>query len=106
MKNKKFKYIKLLYIFLIIYIGLFIVNKVGYFEYANYNKKIVTEQQIKKFEADIKNNKDIDITEYIEEPTNYQTKLSNLSLKLSQSINKVTVNLIKGSLKIINNLIE
>ena len=62
MKIKSFIFLCIL----VIYTSIYLMINMGYYEYANYKKKELTEEQIKKFENDVKNGYNIDITSYIE----------------------------------------
>ena len=63
-KNKIFKFIFIVFFmsFLVIYFS----ELTGYYEYQNYKKATLTEEQIKKFEEDVKNGKEVDINKYLE----------------------------------------
>ena len=52
--------------------------------YANQN--ILTEEAIIKFEQDIKEGKDITVSSYLKEEKNYDNKLSEIGLKISNEI--------------------
>ena len=58
----KEKILRTIFLFLfIIYIGIYASNKTGYYEYEMHKKVELTNEQIEKFEEDVKNNKKIDI---------------------------------------------
>ena len=59
MGNQIFRIIFLTLVFL--FIGLYTASSAGYIDYQARNKTVLTEEQIKKFEEDVKNNKPIDI---------------------------------------------
>ena len=90
--------IKIIFIIIfIIYVTLFFSNETGYYEYQNRIKKEMTEEQIKKFEEDVKNGVPVDINNYIDTTeANYQNNFSNLgentsniiSTGISKSVNK------------------
>ena len=87
-KDKKLKIFKGLLIGLfIVYITIYISQLTGYYEYKNYQKKELTEEQISKFEEDIKNGLDVSINDYVVNTNkNYQTGLSRVGLSLSNTI--------------------
>ena len=63
-------------------------------EYENRKQVALTKKQIEKFEADVAEGKEVDITKYLKtNERNYQNKLSNTGLKISkvmkQGVNKV-----------------
>lgn len=70
-----------------IFLTLFISNKYGYFEYQKQEQATLTQEQIKQFEQDVKDGKNISLETYTN-PTkkNYQTKFSQAGLNLSNSI--------------------
>ena len=82
---------------MLIFIGLFISTLIaqssGYYTTKIAQEKVLTEEEIKKFEEDIKNGKDIDISVYTNNYKKYDTELStgiyNASLKLEQAFNFV-----------------
>lgn len=70
----------------LLFIGLYITQAFGYYEFTNNKKNALTEQNIKKFEKDIKEGRNIKATNYLQEDKNYNNLLSNASLKLSKDI--------------------
>ena len=85
---------------LVIFLGLFIANNTGYYSFSAINRKQLTEEQIKKFEEDVKNGVDIDINNYLEENIiSYKNNISSLGYNISN----ITSDLIKeGIYKIFN----
>jgi len=94
MKDKK-KFInksfKLIFIILFaIFLTIFISNKNGYYEYKRYEQTSLTQEQIKKFEQDIKDGKDVSLNDYLSNTNNnYQTKLSQTGLNISNSVSNI-----------------
>ena len=82
------KCIKYLIIFIFL-VFLFLFN-LGSFIYKNKitEKKELTEEQIKKFEADIKAGIEIDINDYVVKDTNYQNKITEINSNISHMIEK------------------
>ena len=65
-KNKKNKFFKILFMILfIIYITIYFSQLTGYYEYKNYQKTVLTRNQIKKFESDVKNGRDVKLENYV-----------------------------------------
>ena len=87
---------KLLFIIIFIsFLTLYFSHNSGYFEYQQYKKTSFTKEQIEKFEQDIKDGKEVDITNYLDDDDiNYSNKVSSLGLNLSKGIEKT----IKGGL--------
>ncbi len=73
-----------------IFMTTFMSNKYGYYEYKKRQSVTLTKEQIKLFEEDVKNGKEIDINDYVSNINrNYQTKLSQAGLNVSNTISKV-----------------
>ena len=92
MKEKIGKFLLLLTI--VVFASIMFANSKGYYETKNYEIKTLTEEQIKKFEEDIKNGVSIDVEDYtIKKETDYTNKLSNgiykVSLKIESALDKV-----------------
>ena len=90
-KKNIFRIIFLTLVFL--FVGLYFASSAGYIDYQARNKTILTEEQIKKFEADVKANKAIDIENYVtSKEDTYDNNISKMSLKLSNTIGKTFEN--------------
>ena len=92
-RKKIYKFFKRL--FFIIFVGftvLYFSQATGYYEYKIHDKVALTDEEIKKFEKDIKDGKDIDVEKYVQsELPKYNNDLSNLGLNLSKKIsNSIT----------------
>lgn len=85
MENNFFR-IMFLTIFLI-FIALYYSSNSGLIDYQARNKTVLTEEQIKMFEEDVKNNVQIDLKKYIEDKEEkYDNNISKTTLKLSNTI--------------------
>lgn len=72
-----------------IFLTLFFGNKYGYYDYKNYEKVSLTQDQIKKFEQDVRDGKQIDLEEYLVNTNkNYHTKLSKAGLNISNGVSR------------------
>lgn len=92
---------------IIIFIVSYLVASTGYYEYQIQERTILTNEKIKKFEQDIKDNKDIDIEEYfISEEIDYSNKFTNLVYNISDESTKVTRKIIKKIFKKLGALVE
>lgn len=99
----KFLIISIIIIFLVSYL----VASTGYYEYQIQERTILTNEKIKEFEEDIKNNKDIDALEYFTlEEVDYSNKFTNLVYNISNESTKVTRKVIKKIFKKLGSLIE
>ncbi len=72
----------------------YVIEKSGYYEYNLQSRKNLTEKEIKEFEQDVKDGKDIDIKDYMHnDTTDYSNNLtkatSNMSIKLNNYIKLV-----------------
>ncbi|MDD6224586.1 MAG: hypothetical protein PUB18_06290 [bacterium] len=84
-KNNVVRIIGLTLLFL--YIGLYFASNAGYIDYQAKNQMVLTEEQIKKFEQDVKENKAIDIENYITNKEEmYDNNISRMSLNISRTI--------------------
>ena len=91
-KESIFKFILLC--FIICFLVILFAGKTGYYEKKLRDNSILTEEQIKKFEEDLKKGKSVDISNYvINENKDYKTKLTSdvysVSLKLEKTIDKI-----------------
>lgn len=97
-------------IFLILLIGftaIYISDITGYYEFEQHNKKVLTEEKIKQFENDVKNNKNIDINEYIiKNEINYESKVSKLGDKLSNYVEKTVVSGLNSTFDFLNKILS
>lgn len=92
MKNKIVLFLFLT--FLVFFIVLLIAQSQGYYKNRNEKAKILTEEQIKEFEQDISEGKDIDIKKYVlYEDKDYSNEVTSnvykVSLKLENAVDTV-----------------
>ena len=88
MMNHKIFNFFLLFLFLI-FVALYYSANAGLIDYQSKYKKELTEEEIKKFENDIKNGIDIDLTSYRKDESRYNNSLSKLTLKVSNGIGNI-----------------
>lgn len=70
-----------------VFLTVFVSNKYGFYEYQKHEQVTLTSDQIKKFEQDVKDGKEIDVENYLKDINkNYQTKLSQAGLNVSNSL--------------------
>ena len=85
MKNN-FLRIMSLTVFLI-FLALYYSSNDGIIDYQARNRTALTEEQIKMFEDDVKNNVEIDIKKYLDDKEEkYDNNVSKTTLKLSNAI--------------------
>ena len=88
MKNKIILFIFLS--FLVFFFVLLFAESHGYYKNKNEKAKILTETQIKNFEKDISEGKEIDLKKYVlYEDKDYSNKLSTGIYKISLGVEKI-----------------
>lgn len=94
-------------IFLISFLALYVSQATGYYEYELNRQVTLTEEQIKKFEEDIKNGKELDIDAYLLKTNkNYQTNISKWGVTISNSISKYVSLAVDSFFNAIGKLVE
>lgn len=93
-------------IIIILMIGLYFSYQNGYYDKYMREKINLTNQNIEKFEQDIKDFKDVTINDYLEEDKSYATKTSNMSLKVSDKLENVINESIKFLFRKISSFVE
>lgn len=74
-------------LFFVIFITIYISQKMGFYDYELAQKQIITQNKIKQFEVDIKQNKRIDINDYLEaDEINYKNGISKINNNISKFI--------------------
>ena len=87
-KEKNNWFLVILFILFILYLSLYTLDNLGYYNIAA-KKNILTEEKLKEFETDIKTGQVIDIKEYIRDTTDYKNLYSNLGYNMSVGIDEV-----------------
>lgn len=104
-KNKIFRFIFTMCF--MSYLTFYIAGQKGYYEYRAKKKMTYTKEQIEQFEKDVKEGKNIDIQEYLNNTDkDYQNKISKATLSISESISKITKKGINTIFTKIGNAIE
>ena len=84
---------KFLFFSFLMFAVLYIYKSSGYYDFYNYKKTSLTNEQIKEFEKDIKNGKNIKIKDYVDEKSlNYDNLASNLGYGISEQIRNIITN--------------
>lgn len=101
MENKVFKY-TLLILFLV-FLALYYSSNAGIIDYQAKHQNELTQEQIKQFEEDIKNNEKIDLKKYVvNDEKKYSNVVSDTTLKISNTIS----NTIKKAMDFLLNKME
>ncbi len=87
--NKKnivrFLFLTIFLLFLCLYIG----QAQGYYEITSYQKKVLTEDAIERFEKDVKEGKLVEAKNYLEEEKVYSNSLNKMGMTASNTIEKI-----------------
>ena len=73
-------------ILIILFFALYFGQSTGYYDISKGKKTTLTNEAIKKFEADVSSGKEIKASNYLEKEKNYNNNLSKLGLGLSKLI--------------------
>lgn len=87
-KKKKNWFLTVLGIIFVIYVCLYVMDSLGYYNIAAKNK-VITEEKLQEFESDVKNGKEIDLKEYVRDTTNYKNVYSNIGYSISVGIDNI-----------------
>ncbi len=80
-------FFKVLICLFVFYISLSIAVSSGYYSAKLNEKTLVTEENMKAFEEDVKNGKEVDIKDYINEThKDYSTKTSKIGVNISKVV--------------------
>lgn len=92
---------------LLFFLALYFSQATGYYDFSEHKKVVLTNEQIKKFEEDVANGKNLNIEDYLSNTNkNYQNKTSKLGLKISENIGEYAKKGIETTFKVLNKLVE
>lgn len=92
---------------LLSFMALYFSQATGYYDFAEHKKVTLTNEQIKKFEEDVAQGKNLNIEDYLSNTDkNYQNKTSQMGLRISESIGKYAREGIESAFKVLNKLVE
>ena len=86
----------------ILFLVLYISEATGYYEFDNYNKSILTNEAIERFENDIKEGKNLTAGEYLEEEKDYKNLFNKTGVQISNIIEKIFNKTMKKFIREIN----
>ena len=96
---------KIIFIFLfVIFLTMYISVGSNYYEYELHKKVMLTTEATKKFEDDVKNNKEVDIDNYISSRVDYSNSFSKASTKVSKETKKYIKQGIEGIFNIFSKM--
>ena len=96
---------KIIFIFLfVIFLTMYISVGSNYYEYELHKKVMLTNEDIKRFEDDVKNNKEVDIDNYISSRVDYSNSFSKASTKVSKETKKYIKQCIEGLFNIFSKM--
>ncbi len=98
METKVYNVFKVITLLLfIIFLTLFFASNTGYYDYENRKTVNLTEKQIKKFEQDVRDGKNLSLENYLVKPQNNNPSfLAKIGSKTSKTIS----NVISGSVNV------
>ena len=105
--NKKFLIKAIFGIFFVAFVISYVIGESGYYEYELANKKYLTEEEMKKFEEDVRNGENIDLKDYtVETRKDYTNKFTDVVTNTSLTINEYLKKSIESVFGLLNKMIE
>ncbi len=105
--NKKFLIKAIFGMFFVAFVISYVIGESGYYEYELANKKYLTEEEMKKFEEDVRNGEDIDLKDYtVETRKDYTNKFTDVVTNTSLTINEYLKKTIESVFGLLNKMIE
>ena len=85
----------------------YVIEESGYYEYNLQSKKSLTEEEIKKFEDDVKKGKNVDVEDYLNDVSvDYSNKLTNGVSRFNLNLNRYLVKTITNTINIFSKLVK
>ncbi len=92
---------------ILIYICSYYVANSGYYEYHLQERTYLTNEKIKEFERDVKNNENIDVKDYlVAEEIDYTNNFTNLIYNMSYKGNNLARKILKRVFRRLHYLLE
>lgn len=105
-KEKPNWFFRTLSILFLIFISLYIALESGYYESKIAKKTAMTEESIKQFEQDIKENKPIDLNDYnYEEHKDYRNNTTDAAIYIGEKVEKFMSSGINDLFSILKSLV-
>ena len=90
----------------IVFIVLFLSFIIAYYEYNLRNKTVLTKESMEKFEKDVSEGRDVSIEDYVvNTSTDYTTKLTRGTNKVSTKVNDVLKKGIESVFKVLGKFV-
>lgn len=90
-----------------LFVASYFIEETGYYDYKLQEKMVLTNEQIKKFEQDIKEGKEVDIESYLKEnDKDYSNNITTNITKVSLTTNKYLKKGIESIFDILNNFVK
>ena len=97
----------ILLLIVIVFISSYLVASTGYYEWTMQQRTIITNDKIKEFESDIKNNENIDLKEYFkEEELDYSNKFTTIVYNISEGSSTFTKKIIKKLFQKLSSIVD
>ena len=94
-------------VIILIFLFSYFIEYSGYYEYNLQSRKNLTEEQIKKFEDDVKNGKEIDLNSYLEKTTiDYSNSLTRSTRQANLRLNEYLKKFLTGGFDILGKFIK
>lgn len=96
---------KIVGLLFVIYISLTIAMQTGYYEAKLSEKTAITDEEMKQFETDVKNGKDVDIKDYIKNPAvDYSNPTTKAGVAFSNTVQVFMTKGIDGIVSVLKSL--
>ncbi len=103
--NSKDKFMIFLSILFIIFLIIYLTKESGYYQYKAHNKAVLTEENIKRFEKDVEEGKNVIINDYVvSDYVDYSNSITDLGYNIGKFTENIMNKGIKKTLKILSAL--
>ncbi len=104
-KENRDRFLIILLVFFVIFLIIYISKQSGLYEYKAYNKSILTKENIKKFEKDVEEGKNVSINDYlVNSYKDYSNTITDMGYNFGKLVESVMNNGIKKTLKMLSAL--
>ncbi len=104
-KKKPNWFLRILGVLFVIYMSLTIAINTGYYEAKLSEKTTITEENMKQFEEDVKNGKEVDIKDYVTDNyEDYSNNTSKAGVKVSHVVENFMANGITDLINVLKKL--